>query len=499
MIIQQALKRIRRAEARLRGIVENSPDTILEIDRAGEITFINRHTETYLGKNVSNVLPTDQIMYALEVIARVFTSGQPQAIELQTIAPDGHVSWDSIRIGAVKHEDQITSLTITMTEITAQKDAEAALRAREELYRLISTITADYVFSTQLEADGQLRPNWVGGAFESITGYTFEEFVARGGWLATLHPDDLEVDARDIVALHANKNTISEVRTFHKSGNARWVRVYAHPLWDDEHNRLSGIYGAVQDVTERKKAEEERENLFKEIEAQNAELERFNYTISHELKSPVVTIKGFVGMLEKDLKENNQKHIQKDIDRIAEAADKMATLLSELLELSRIGRIVNPPEEVDLGKLIQVALETLDGRIRERNITITTSPDLPTVYADRIRLREVLENLIDNAVKYMGDQAYPLIEIGKRESGTETIIYVKDNGIGIEPQFHAKIFGLFEKLSANSEGTGIGLALIKRIIEVHGGRLWVESEGLGKGSTFCFTIPAAGNKTCRSG
>ena len=187
---QQALKRIRRAEARLRGIVENSPDTILEIDRAGEIIFINRHAETYLGKNVSDVLPADQIKYALEMIARVFTSGQPQAIELQTIAPDGHVSWDSIRIGAVKHGDQITSLTVIMTEITAQKDAEAALRAREELYRLISTITADYVFSTQVEADGQLHPKWVGGAFESITGYTFEEFVARGGWLATLHPDD---------------------------------------------------------------------------------------------------------------------------------------------------------------------------------------------------------------------------------------------------------------------------------------------------------------------
>ena len=275
----------------------------------------------------------------------------------------------------------------------------------------------------------------------------------------------------------------------------RWVRVYAHPLWDSEQNRLSGIYGAVQDITEHKKAEEERENLFKEIEAQNAELERFNYTISHELKSPVVTIKGFLGMLKKDLKENNQDYIQKDLNRIAEAADKMAILLSELLELSRIGRIVNPPEEVDLSQLIQIALETLDGRLNTRNITVTVSPDLPIVHADRIRLREVLENLIDNAAKYMGDQACPSIEIGKRENGAGTIIYIKDNGIGIEPQFHTKIFGLFEKLSADSEGTGIGLALIKRIIEVHGGRIWVESEGLGKGSTFCFTIPATGNKT----
>ncbi len=122
-----------------------------------------------------------------------------------------------------------------------------------------------------------------------------------------------------------------------------------------EHKRLSGIYGAVQDITERKKAEEERENLFKEIETQNAELERFNYTISHELKSPVVTIKSFLVMLQKDLKENNQKYIQKDLNRIAEAADKMSVLLSDYSN-SRGSRIVNPPEEVDLGKLIQIAL-----------------------------------------------------------------------------------------------------------------------------------------------
>jgi signal transduction histidine kinase len=194
-------------------------------------------------------------------------------------------------------------------------------------------------------------------------------------------------------------------------------------------------------------------------------------------------------MLKRDLQDNNQHHIQKDFDRIAEAADKMGILLSELLELSRIGRIVNPPEEVDLVKLVQLALETLDGRLNTRNITVTVSPDLPIVYADRIRLREVLENLIDNAAKYMGNQPSPLIEVCKRESEAETIICVKDNGIGIEPQFHTKIFGLFEKLSAVGEGSGIGLALVKRIIEVHGGRIWVESEGLGKGSTFCFTIP----------
>jgi signal transduction histidine kinase len=118
---------------------------------------------------------------------------------------------------------------------------------------------------------------------------------------------------------------------------------------------------------------------------------------------------------------------------------------------------------------------------------------MPIVYGDRVRLREVFENLIDNAAKYAGDQPNPMIEIGTKEEGNELVIFVRDNGIGIEPQYQNKVFGLFDKLNPNSEGTGIGLALIKRIIETHGGRIWVESEGLGKGSMFCFTIPDSRN------
>jgi signal transduction histidine kinase len=120
---------------------------------------------------------------------------------------------------------------------------------------------------------------------------------------------------------------------------------------------------------------------------------------------------------------------------------------------------------------------------------VTIAPDLPIIFGDRFRLREVLENLIDNAAKYTAGQPDPIVEIGARIQNDEQVIFVKDNGIGIESKYQTRIFSLFEKLNPISEGTGIGLALIKRIIETHGGRVWVESEGLGKGSTFCFTIP----------
>jgi len=201
-------------------------------------------------------------------------------------------------------------------------------------------------------------------------------------------------------------------------------------------------------------------------------------------------------MLNKDIRDNRQDHIQNDMQRIAGAVDKMGELLSDLLELSRIGRVVNSPEEVDLVSLTQEALETLDARIRSKNITVNVSPDLPSVYGDRIRLREVLENLIDNAAKYTGDQPNPIIEVGTRNQDGQQIIFVKDNGLGIDPRYHTRIFNLFEKLDATItiEGTGIGLTLIKRIIEGHGGRVWVESKGLGQGSTFCFTIPDRRNQ-----
>jgi signal transduction histidine kinase len=233
----------------------------------------------------------------------------------------------------------------------------------------------------------------------------------------------------------------------------------------------------------------ERQKFITKLEANNAELERFTYTVSHDLRNPLVTIKGFLGMLNQDIQENNQDRIQKDFKRIAGAADKMDELLSDLLELSRVGRIINPPEETDLIILVKETLEILDARIRSKNVSVRIAPDLPIMYCDRVRLREVFENLIANAVKYTGRQPNPAIEIGVRSTQDEQIIFVQDNGMGIEARYLTRIFTLFEKLDPTIEGTGIGLALVKRIIETHGGRIWAESAGLGKGSTFCFTIP----------
>ena len=182
--------------------------------------------------------------------------------------------------------------------------------------------------------------------------------------------------------------------------------------------------------------------------------------------------------------------LKSDIQRIGDATDKMQLLLNELLELSRIGRLTNPYQDINFEELVHEVVELLHGRLHEREIIVDIQENLPKVYGDRRRLFEVLQNLIDNAAKFTGSQPHPRIEIGQHgfEDG-KPILYVKDNGLGIEPIHQDRIFGLFNKLDANSDGTGIGLALVKRIVEVHGGRIWVESKA-GNGSTFFFTLPA---------
>jgi len=254
-------------------------------------------------------------------------------------------------------------------------------------------------------------------------------------------------------------------------------------------NNAESVIAMIREVTARKWAATERENLIEELEKKNAELEQFTYTVSHDLKSPLITIKGFLGFVREDVENGNKERLEVDLQRISGATEKMQKLLGDLLELSRVGRLVNDPEDANMNELVAETIEILHGRITQSNIQMQVSESLPAVHVDRQRIVEVLQNLIDNAGKFMGDQKTPVISIGQEGMlNGMPVFFVKDNGVGIEPEFKDRIFGLFNKLDAHSDGTGIGLALVKRIIEYHGGRIWFESE-LGNGTTFFFTLP----------
>ena len=280
-----------------------------------------------------------------------------------------------------------------------------------------------------------------------------------------------------------------EFRIRTRDGQSRWISDTSVKSFDERSGRLLSI-GIKQDITERKKAEEIQEHLIRELEQRNAELERLAYTLSHELKSPLITIRGFTGLLREDALGGNPIRLEQDLQRITSATDKMLQLIHELINLMSIGRIQHEPEEIPLRTLVDEALALVHESFVKKSIAVHIADDLPCIHGDHQRLVEVLQNLLENASKFIDAQAEPRIEIGQRNKQADPpIFYVSDNGIGIEPRFVDRVFGIFDKLDPKSEGTGIGIALAKRIIEVHGGNIWAESEGPGKGSTFCFTIP----------
>ncbi len=232
----------------------------------------------------------------------------------------------------------------------------------------------------------------------------------------------------------------------------------------------------------------------RELETRNAELERFTYVVSHDLKSPLVTIRGFLSYVERDAPAGRLDRVESDLARIRAATDRMAQLLDDLLELSRTGRIDRPHEDVPFEGVVQEARSLAEGRLSARGVRVELEGPLPVVRGDRRRLVELVQNLLDNAAKFTGDASHPVVRIGARDAGAgagQVALYVRDNGIGIDPADQDRVFELFHRLDPKVEGTGLGLALARRIVETHGGRIWVESPGSGLGSTFCFSLPAA--------
>ena len=222
----------------------------------------------------------------------------------------------------------------------------------------------------------------------------------------------------------------------------------------------------------------------------NAELDTFVYTVSHDLKAPLVTIQGMAGMLASQHAASLDDEGRRYVDRIELNARRMEGLLLDLLALARIGREAHVPEAIELASVVEDVVAELAPTVRAHGITVSVGA-LPVVWGVRVQMEQLFRNLLTNAVKYMGTQPAPAIEIGARPHGDLVECWVRDNGIGIEPAYHDKVFELFQRLKeVPAEGTGVGLPIVKRIVEAAGGRIWIES-ARGAGTTFRFTWPSA--------
>ena len=421
----------------------------------------------------------------LKLVKEGYRSGNRETWE---ITRDGKtVYFLNNSVGIIK-DDRLVGLWGSQLDITTLKKTEDALRRSEARTRALLDAIPDMIF--EFNSDG-----------------TILQFIASTTNQPLLPPEQfLGKPITEVLPASVADQTMFAIERVLESGH---VHAFDYQLLQNDETKTfearltplspDTVLAMVRDVSLQKWILSEREKLISELELKNAELERFTYTASHDLKSPLITIKGFLGFLREDTQSGNVERLESDIQRIGDAADKMQHLLNDLLELSRVGRLVNKSQAIDLNEMISEVLELLHGRIHGGNIRVSLEENLPHVYGDRARLLEVLQNLIDNAAKFMGDQPNPHIEIGqegKTEDGSP-ILFIRDNGIGIDPKFKDRIFGLFDKLDPRTDGTGIGLALVKRIVEFHGGRIWLESE-LGKGATFYFTIPQGDNPNLNS-
>jgi signal transduction histidine kinase len=233
-----------------------------------------------------------------------------------------------------------------------------------------------------------------------------------------------------------------------------------------------------------------RELSEEELRKTNEELKNFAYIVSHDLKTPITYIQGFSSLLLENYQEELDEKGRRCLERIMASTRRMEVLISDLLALSRLGQVVGTFKVVPSLEIVEDVTSGLQDRLKAKRIELVVEDNLPTIYCDENRLSQVFDNLIVNAIKFMGNTKNPKIEIGYEDSGDFHQFYVRDNGIGIDPKNHQKIFEKFHRLKEieDDEGTGLGLAIVDRIVNNHGGKVWVESEP-GKGATFYFTLP----------
>jgi PAS domain S-box-containing protein len=362
------------------------------------------------------------------------------------------------------------------------------LRASEARFRALIENSTD--ITAIVGSDGLIQ--YISPSCRRGLGYAPDALVGRLIF-QVLHPEDGRSVLKGWAQLMQMPLGVTspsvEVRINHADGSWHVHEAVISNLTADPH--IQGIAVNLRDITERKLAEAEREKLVRELETKNQELERFNYTVSHDLKSPLITIRGFLGFIEKDARSGNLERLAQDVTRVSNATDKMLSLLDDLLALSRIGGSRRPLQEIPFEEIVREALAHFQARFTERGIRMEVAEDLPVVMVEKTTMVEALQQILDNAIKFMGGCPNPQISIGSRglDDAGHWLLYIQDNGSGIEAEYHERIFGLFEKLNSQTEGTGIGLTLVRRILEAHAGKVWVESAGKGQGSTFLLTLP----------
>ncbi|MDB5202695.1 MAG: domain S-box [Ferruginibacter sp.] len=388
-----------------------------------------------------------------------------------------------------------TARMVIVNDVTAMKKTQAELLKSYARFTYVAKATSDAIWDKNIADD---FINWSEGFF-TLFGYELTDANKKVSfWRSKIHPKDESSVAGKIRAALKDPACFSwviEYRFLKSDGQYAYVKDKAVVLRNAAGLALSCV-GASQDITDLR---QQQENLLdlnnqlnqraEELAVSNAELEQFAYVASHDLQEPLRMVTGFLSQLEKKYSAALDEKARQYIFYAIDGATRMRTIILDLLDYSRFAKMDFDVEGVDIQALLDEIMELNKSQLAETG-AIVKYRGLPVIKASRIPMRHVFQNLVTNALKYRSPQKHPVIEVGAHDNGTNWVFSVSDNGIGIEPQFYEKIFVLFQRLHHREEysGTGIGLAVCKKIIENHGGKIWVDSIP-GKGSIFYFSLP----------
>ena len=467
---------------------------------------------SYIGYPIKEALP-----WAADAIADLQQTNDTREAREATTTIGNVERWFDVRFARMHdvNEKSATSL-VTLRDVTDRKRAEEAFH--------LQTSALEAAANGIVITDAESRITWVNPAFTRLTGYRFDEAVGQNPRIlkSGLHPEPFYQALRETIL--AGRIWHGDITNRRKNGSLYTEEMTITPV-PDKHGRITHFIAVKQDVTERKRTQEQLQHYAASLEAanteleqvnvgmqeanavmhdvnaelhrKNAELDEFTYVASHDLQEPIRKLISFGTLLRADLGTDLPENARRDLDFITDAARRMQALVQDLLKLSRAGRAAMKHEPIPLAICAGQAMDALATRIEETHAEIQQDA-LPEVVGDATLLTQLYQNLISNALKFVKPGGQPVIHLTAEHTGRQWVLGVRDNGIGIRSEHAEQVFAPFKRLHGHSEyeGTGIGLAICRKTVERHGGRIWIESEP-GQGSHFRFTLEhTAENAQC---
>ncbi|MES2397282.1 MAG: PAS domain S-box protein [Bacteroidota bacterium] len=464
-----------------RSLIEASLDPLVTISADGKITDLNEASVKVTGIPREDMIGTDFLNYftepkkAREVYQQVFEKDFVADYPLTIRHISGKLTDVLYNASLFKDNNgKVLGVFATARDVTQQKILEKKLIE----YKHFFNHTSDFACIANMQGYFEIiNPN-----FEKVLGYSEKELLDNK-FVDFVHPDDIESTLKEVDKLKTGSVTINFVNRYRKKdGNYLWFD------WNATPDTATGkLYSMARDITDRKNAETNLKQISQELARSNQELEQFAYVASHDLQEPLRTISSFVQLLDKKHVDKKDEETKEYFQFIMKATEKMKNLIRDLLDYSRVGKSI-VFSTVDCNLILKEVIAEMDASITESKAKITSAV-LPKVKGNEIQLKQLFQNLISNSIKFKKKNSIPEIDITVEEKPTEYLFAVKDKGIGIDEKYINKLFVLFQRLHSETEysGTGIGLAICKKIVTMHGGKIWVESK-LGEGSTFYFTL-----------